>query len=144
MPFVEKTYRTRRGAARTYIGGSSLGGLISLEIVRRNPNVFGGVIAMSPALWWADQSLTKAIDKDPGGLQTARVWLDIGAEEGDPQHTGNSEQEKSRKYAEAAQQLDTVLTKHQITHRFTVDDVHAAHNEPAWASRFPKAISVRR
>jgi predicted alpha/beta superfamily hydrolase len=130
MPFVEKTYRTYSDAPHTYIGGSSLGGLISLEIARRNPNTFSGVIAMSPSLWWADESLTKAIDDDPGGLQKARVWLDIGAREG----------ESKNHYVEAATRLDAVLTRHKIAHHFTVDEVHPAHNEPAWASRFSQAI----
>jgi len=141
MPFVDKTYRTHTGAGHAYIGGSSLGGLISLEIAVRNPNVFRGVIAMSPALWWADESLTTAIDNDPGGLETARVWLDIGAREGGPQDTSAAADKTSRRYAEAAQRLDAVLTKHHITHHFMIDDVNSAHNEPAWASRFPQAIS---
>ena len=47
-PFVEKTYRVKPGQTDTFIGGSSLGGLASLEIARRHPKTFGGVIAMSP------------------------------------------------------------------------------------------------
>ncbi len=140
-PFVDNTYRTEPEPAHTHIGGSSLGGLVSLEIVRRNPNTFSGVIAMSPALGWADESLTKAIDNAPGGLQTARGWLDIGAREGEPQSEAGPIGKNSQHYVDAARRLDAILTKHHIAHRFTIDDLHAAHNEPAWAGRFPQAIS---
>jgi predicted alpha/beta superfamily hydrolase len=77
-PFVEKSYRTKPDRRHTFIGGSSLGGLASLEIARRHPDTFGGVIAMSPTIWWADESLLKEIDRDPNSLAHTRVWIDMG------------------------------------------------------------------
>ena len=49
MPFVEKNYRVLTGPASTFIGGSSLGALVSLEIARRYPGIFSGVLVMSPS-----------------------------------------------------------------------------------------------
>src|SRR5262249_40574178 len=81
-PFVDKTYRTKPDAAHTFLGGSSLGGLASLDIPRRHPNTFAGVIAMSPTVYWADLSILKEINKNPGGLAGTRVWIDMGTREG--------------------------------------------------------------
>ena len=145
-PFIDATYRTAPDRAHTYVGGSSLGGLISLELARRHNGVFGGAIAMSPALWWADESLTKDIERDPGGLAATRIWIDMGTRENLPlsskdQHDAKDDTDaRNERLVEAARRLDAALAKHDVTHRLTIDDQHAEHNEAAWAARFPTAI----
>ena len=131
-PFIEKTYRAKTGPAHRFIGGSSLGGVISLEVARRHPETFGGVIAMSPAIWWSNEALTAEIEKDAGGLAEARVWIDMGTRE----QMGD---EKDR-FVENVRRLDAALTKHAVEHRLVIED-GAEHNEPAWARRFPGAIT---
>ena len=137
-PFVDQTYRTRPDRDHTMIGGSSLGGLISLDIARRHPDIFGGIIAMSPSLWWADEALTRRIEVDAGGLCGTTIWLDIGSREDRPL-AGDADPENQRT-VEQAQRLDASLTREGIVHRLTIDHQHAEHNEVSWASRFPKAI----
>lgn len=135
MPYVRQTYRVGTGPAHTFMGGSSLGALITFEIARRNPDTFGGILIMSPATWWADQAFVKDLEAAPGGLSGTRVWLDMGTAEvvattalGGPQ-----------KYIAEARRLDAALTKHNIDHRLYLDE-GASHNESAWARRFPTAI----
>lgn len=50
-PYVDARYRTRPGRLDTGIGGSSLGGLISLYAALRYPEVFGRVLAFSSSLF---------------------------------------------------------------------------------------------
>ena len=50
LPFIEKTFRTQRSTAGRAIAGISRGGVWALEIAFRNPEVFGEVAALSPAL----------------------------------------------------------------------------------------------
>ncbi len=133
MPFVDRTYRTARGQAHAFLGGSSMGGLISLEIARRNPGVFGGVIAMSPSTWWAGGKILSDIEADPAGLMRTRIWVDTGAREA-------GSRVDSTRYVEAMRRLERALTKHHIEHSSMIDDVQVLHNEQAWASRFPRAI----
>lgn len=135
MPFVAKTYPVNAGPAHTFLGGSSLGGLVSLEIARRNPNTFAGVIAMSPSLWWNDESLTHAIEHDATGLKSTRVWLDMGTREtGDANATA-----KNASNVLGAKRLDAALKAGQIEHHLEIA-ADAQHNEEAWAKRFPEAI----
>jgi len=137
-PLVDKTYRTRPDPAHTFLGGSSLGGLVSLEIGRRHPGVFGGVIAMSPALWWADESLTRDVERDAGGLAKSRVWIDMGTRENLAAAAGaNAANERLIK---AARRLVAALEKHGVEYRLTIDAEHPEHNERAWAQRFPAAV----
>ncbi len=77
-PYIDRTYRTRRGRADTYVMGSSMGGLISLYAAAEYPQVFGGIGAVSthwPAgngvsLDWFSRHLP-----DPA---THRLWMDRG------------------------------------------------------------------
>jgi predicted alpha/beta superfamily hydrolase len=46
-PFIDKTYSTHTDKANTFIGGSSMGGLISLYAICEYPAVFGGAICIS-------------------------------------------------------------------------------------------------
>src|SRR5262249_43850872 len=47
-PFIDSTYRTRKDAGHTGIGGSSLGALVSLYLGFKYPDVFRKVAALSP------------------------------------------------------------------------------------------------
>jgi predicted alpha/beta superfamily hydrolase len=140
-PFIDRTYRTNPGSANTFIGGSSLGGLASLEIARRHPSTFAGVIAMSPTILWADELMVNEVKSDPNGLAGTRVWIDMGTREGTLGSNDGTSNVQSQRYVDAAHRLDQILTKSRIEHRLMIDNQHASHSEPAWASRFPQAIA---
>ncbi len=81
MPFIGARYRARIGPGNTGIGGSSLGGLVSLWTALRHPGVFGRVAALSPSAWWDRRRLVRdvrAIDRPAD----TRVWLSVGTSEG--------------------------------------------------------------
>ncbi|HYE63239.1 MAG TPA: alpha/beta hydrolase-fold protein [Phycisphaerales bacterium] len=132
MPFIASNYRVKGGPEHTFIGGSSLGALVSLELARRHPGVFGGVIAMSPALQWDNESLTAALEKSQSPFKGPRVWLDMGTREAMAGGT-------SEKFVAMAQRLSAVLKGAGIEHKLTIAD-GAEHNEGAWAERFDDAI----
>jgi predicted alpha/beta superfamily hydrolase len=136
-PFVEKQYRVNTGQAHAFIGGSSLGGLVSLEIARRHSGTFGGVIAMSPTLRWGERALAEDLERDAGGLAHARIWVDMGTRElgDDPRAAARNEQ-----LVAEARRLDAVLARQGVEHRLFVAD-GAEHNETAWAARFGQAIA---
>lgn len=50
-PFVDNRYRTLRGREYTGLGGSSMGGLITLYGGILYPEVFGKLMIFSPSLW---------------------------------------------------------------------------------------------
>jgi predicted alpha/beta superfamily hydrolase len=50
-PIIDQQLRTRRGPEHTGIGGSSLGGLISIYGSLKYPEVFGKVLAFSNSFW---------------------------------------------------------------------------------------------
>lgn len=130
-PLIEKSYRVEAGPEHTFLAGSSLGGLVTLEIARRHPGVFGGIVVMSPSLWWGQETLTADLENDASGFGATRIWLDMGTAE-ESGVAGETNVTQARKLA-------TALARHKIEHRLTIDD-GAKHNEPAWAKRLPMAV----
>lgn len=80
-PFVDANYRTLTGEEDTFVAGSSLGGLVSLYLVREYPQVFGGCGALSPSLWWDGEALLKEAERDARWAAGKRIWLDMGTAE---------------------------------------------------------------
>lgn len=51
-PFIDSNYRTLPDAANTGLGGASLGGLVTLYLGMKYPNIFGRLAVLSPSVWW--------------------------------------------------------------------------------------------
>ena len=80
-PFVDHAYRTLPGAGNCGMGGSSLGGLVSLYLGLRYTWVFSKLAIMSPSVWWHNRAILRTvaqITRKPD----LRMWLDVGTREG--------------------------------------------------------------
>jgi predicted alpha/beta superfamily hydrolase len=126
-PFIDRKYRTKHEAEFTGLGGSSLGGLVTLAIGILNPEVFTRLIAMSPSIWWDDCSICRLVDsleeKSP-----LKIWLDTGTNEPG--------------WENARGLRDRLVEKGWRLH----DDLNysevegANHSEGAWAARVDPAL----
>jgi predicted alpha/beta superfamily hydrolase len=81
-PFIDAEFRTRRGPENTGLGGSSLGGLLTLAIGLRHSRTFGKLAVMSPSLWWDNEFILHRTREVEEKLPL-RIWLDMGSEEGE-------------------------------------------------------------
>ena len=128
-PFIDRTYRTQPSAATTALGGSSLGGLISLYLGLQHPEVFGKLAVMSPSIWWDHRSILSFLGStDP--RPALRIWLDMGTAEG-------------LRHLRDTDLLHNRLVK--LGWRDNVDLAYqrvpgAVHDELAWAARFPDVL----
>jgi enterochelin esterase-like enzyme len=80
-PWVERTYRTLDGPEHTGVGGSSLGGLISLYLGLTWPHVFGRLAVLSASVWWARGGMLPYVRRTRPEPRP-RIWLDVGLSEG--------------------------------------------------------------
>lgn len=80
-PYVDDAFRTRPEAVHTALGGSSLGGLVTLHIGLEHPHVFGALAVLSPSIWWDRRAVLDRVDALPDRLPW-RIWLDVGTAEG--------------------------------------------------------------
>lgn len=131
-PFIDATYRTLPGREHTAVGGSSMGGLIALNLCKWYPGVFGMCGAMSPSLWWDGESFLRDIGSKAGWLTTCKVWLDMGGREGNTRATQRAGLQRARRLAESLRGFG-LETAGRL--RF-VEDPIGGHDERAWAARF--------
>jgi predicted alpha/beta superfamily hydrolase len=126
-PYIDRKYRTNPDAEFTGLGGSSLGGLVTLAIGILYPQAFRRLMVMSPSIWWDDFAIYRLVDsieqKPP-----LKIWLDTGtAEPG---------------WEQARELLNRLIEKGW---KFQKDlqymEVQGAdHSEAAWAARVEPAL----
>lgn len=123
-PFVHNQYRVQDGAENTGIGGSSLGGLVSLYLGLRQPRMFGKIAALSPSVWWNERVILR-FASTASVKPLPRIWLDIGTREG-PRIVDDVERFRDILLGKGWQ-LDQNLHYRRVE--------GAEHNEAAWAQR---------
>jgi len=135
-PFIDQNYRTRTDAAHTGLGGSSLGGLLSLYLGLKYPQTFGRLAVISPSVWFADKHIIKfveTLERKP----KVRIWLDIGTKEG-------RDAKDAAETVANTKLLNELLIKkgwqsNKDLNYFEAEG--AEHNERAWAQRLPSILT---
>lgn len=128
-PFIDRRYRTLAGPEFTGLGGSSLGGLVTLYLGLEYPYIFSKLMVMSPSVWW-DTGIILRYVKSLKAKPSTRIWLDIGSKEGrfTPGHV---------------RQLRDILISQgwRLNADLRFKEVRGGqHNERAWARRVGAAI----
>jgi len=128
-PFVDKTYRTKTEREFTGIGGSSMGGLVSIFSGLIYPEVFGKLMVFSPSLWVIPKIKLDFLDIfEP---QETRLYLYAG---GDESETMVKHVLKFRKRLLKRESLKGKMKVH-----LSINE-EGKHNETYWSDEFPKAI----
>ncbi|MCK9225183.1 MAG: alpha/beta hydrolase-fold protein [Candidatus Muirbacterium halophilum] len=122
-PYIDKKLRTLVNKENTFIGGSSLGGLVSLWIGYENPNVFSKILAVSPSVWWNEKFIINFIKEK----KDIKVWLDMGTLEG-------RTKEHNKKILKNVKELYKKLKKLEYDVEYT-EYIDADHSERAWSQR---------
>jgi predicted alpha/beta superfamily hydrolase len=137
-PHIDKYYRTQTGKESTYIGGSSMGGYISIAAAFAYPQVFSRILACSTAVFFEEQQLLDYIRTSEKPTQQ-KIYMDIGTNE-----TSNADNDSFEQlYVESNQRLLQCLREigfvDEQSVRFIIEE-GAEHNELAWARRLPAAL----
>ncbi|UFH56651.1 alpha/beta hydrolase [Spirosoma sp. KNUC1025] len=128
-PLIDQRFRTMPDAAHTGIGGSSLGGLISIYAGLMHPDVFGRLMVFSPSLWISPKIYFDAIRFQ------AAVPMKVYAYGG----------EKESSYmVPSIQRFNDALVRQRyggnpIDIHLSVDPT-GLHQEVHWSQEFPKAV----
>jgi predicted alpha/beta superfamily hydrolase len=129
-PFIDRTYRTLKDAKHTGLGGSSLGGLVSIYLGLKYPHVFGRLAVVSPSVFWGDKFIVhyvEALRRKPD----ERIWLDIGTKE-------SRDGQEALETVTNARLLESTLIKKGWKPEKDLkyfEAQGAEHNERAWAAR---------
>ena len=132
-PFVAQRYRIARGPENTALGGSSLGGLISLYTILTAPGVFGYALLESASLWVANRRILR----DCRGFRDwpHKLFIGVGTRE-----VGRND--KDLQTVENVRELERILRRSGVDDRRLRLEIAdgATHSEGAWAARFPDAL----
>lgn len=123
-PHIDQLFLTRPEAQANALMGSSMGGLVSLNIALRRSHQFGAVAALSPSCWWNSKALKTDLLHYQEALVELKVWLDIGGREG----------RYGEKVKEIAEQIIDLSGKDENRVRYYLDP-DAVHSESAWRNR---------
>lgn len=80
--YVDRRFRTIPWRERTFIAGSSMGGLMSLYAVARYNHIFSRAAALSPHIWAGKAQLIELLRHAPMAKDTV-IYMDWGAAEVD-------------------------------------------------------------
>jgi len=133
MPFIHLTYRVPKGPENTFLGGSSLGGLIALYTILNKPGVFGGALLESVSLWVANRQVLKDSRAFRGWPQ--KIFLAVGTQEA-------GREDKNRQTLENVRELERILRRSGLDDRRLLVEISdgGTHSEAAWAARLPEAL----
>lgn len=129
-PFIDQTYRTKKDREFTGIGGSSLGGLISIYSGFLYPEVYSKLLIFSPSLWVESNNNFPMVSfKTP--FKT-KVYLYGGEKE---------ESDMVKRIHEFEENLRKWETQNLFDFEFrTSINSDGTHNEFYWSQEFPRAI----
>lgn len=128
-PYVDQHFRTRTDRVHTGIGGSSMGGLISIYAGMMYPEVYGRLMIFSPSLWVAPNIPHFGLPYEEP--VAARIYIYAGEKE------GGSMIPNINRYREALQRKGMNMTNFDF--RISIDP-EGVHNEEHWGREFPKAV----
>ena len=132
MKEVLPLYRSKYPTTKVYMGGSSLGGLITLAAILKYPNELEGGFGLSNAFWYAEKPLLKRVERFEGILP--RFYLDIGSEESsDPRINQLYEKSHERFAALLAEKTNKGVKEALIE--------GGKHHESDWAKRLSDVLS---
>ncbi len=128
-PFIDENFRTKTEREHTGIGGSSMGGLVSIFSGIMYPEVFGKLMIFSPSLWVVPKIKLSILDIDE--TQDTRVYLYAGGDE------SATMVEHVQTFKKRLHKKDVFTDKMKIRLSINMD---GKHNEVYWSDEFPKAI----
>ncbi|MBX3357609.1 MAG: hypothetical protein KF745_04195 [Phycisphaeraceae bacterium] len=137
LPRVNRAFRTQTGPEHTGIGGSSLGGTFAVYAALKRPDLFGKVLAESPAVLDRKGGMVMQLFRD-SSQWPSRLYIGMGGKEaGD-----NVAPSANDGYVKTARDLDQLAKSKGVpdTGRRLIVDPDATHTESAWAKRLPAAL----
>ena len=127
-PYVDSNFRTKKEREFTGIGGSSMGGLISIFSGLRNPETFGKLMIFSPSLWVVPEL---KIDAKKVNTADTKIYLYAGGDESKTmiEHVKKFQDDLiSNQFIEDNSQINLSINR------------QGKHSETYWSDEFPKAI----
>lgn len=127
-PYIDAHYKTKSDVANTFIGGSSMGGLMSAYAICEYPEVFGGAACFSTHWSPLDGVFVEYIKENLPDPANHKIYFDYGTEGLDGEY-----EPFQQIVNEAMSKKGFVQGENWMTQKFEGED----HHEKFWRGRFP-------
>lgn len=129
-PYVDSNYRTKKDRENTGIGGSSLGGLISIYSGFLYPEVYSKLMIFSPSLWIEPQNNFPLVSfRNPYKI---KMYIYGGERE------GSKMVKRIHKFSKSLEKWEF---KKLFDFEFKISiNPDGTHNEFYWSQEFPRAV----
>ena len=124
-PFIDHNFRTLPDREHTFIGGSSMGGLMSLYALLQYNDTFSRAAALSPSIWVSPEKLSGLVGRaklEPGTV----LYMDYGSQE------MGSHEGMRREFAEMCSRI--MVRGIHLTSRLVPG---GTHSEASWEKQLP-------
>ncbi len=128
-PYVDQHFRVKNEREHTGIGGSSMGGLISLFAGFNHNDVFGNLMIFSPSIWISNQVFIHAQSFNIVG--DTNIYLYAGGQE-------------SESLKPSIDHLHSMLVKRNGRYKLNIKNAYnpsGKHQEYFWGLEFPMSLS---
>lgn len=128
-PYIDNHYSTKADRKNTLIGGSSLGGLISVYGAVKYPQIFGDILAFSPAFWFNSKDINAFIENSDSNLKKQKIYIVQGR---------NEDEDMEEQTTRVINNLKSKNLKSKNIF-FKIDE-DGKHNEAYWGREFKGAF----
>lgn len=129
-PFIDENYRTLPDREHTFIGGSSMGGHMSLYAILSFNDVFSKAAVLSPTLWFGHDDMITLIEEAEIDPYTV-VYTDYGTFEFDEY---DDAYDQYKELVNLLMDKDVILTSRLVP--------FGDHSEYSWHKQIPFFIDV--
>ncbi|MDQ7824034.1 MAG: alpha/beta hydrolase-fold protein [Candidatus Eremiobacteraeota bacterium] len=142
-PLIEDRYRVKGDREHTAIGGSSLGGIITLQAAISSSDVFSRFAVVSPSMWWDFGVMLEKVRAWTPRPGTIKLWVDIGMKEGPGSLLLDDILKEIYNPVNFCRVLCNLLLSKGFKLKKTLmytEDPEGLHDEHAWGRRFPDMV----
>lgn len=127
-PSVDSIYRTKITNDKTYIGGSSLGGLFSFYASLKHPEIFGKALVFSPSFWYSEDIFNYVEIIESEDIENLKFFFRAG------------EKESESMVPLMVKMKELIAPKLNSEAQLNIASIPGGeHNEALWAELFPEA-----
>ncbi|MFN3871418.1 MAG: alpha/beta hydrolase-fold protein [Ignavibacterium sp.] len=130
-PFIDKNFNTLSDRDNTFVGGSSMGGLISFMLGWEYPEIFSRMLCISPAFKIRTVDYVSVVKKYSGQKKPLKIYIDNGGV-GLEAELQSGIDEMLKVLSDKGYKLNEDIV--------WIKDEDAEHNEIAWSKRAPKFL----
>lgn len=131
---IDQTYRTQPD--QTGIAGSSMGGQITLAMLKQYPDVFGKAAVLTPHLRNKEKEIYSGLGDNLAFLKGKTLWIDMGSAGGD-NYIGKDPIADAKQFV---QKLEASGLSPGKDFKYT-EYPNGEHNEPAWQGRIGEVLA---